>query len=145
MAAAKPTEKTMDRNEVILRGNLGDAPKIFDEPGKTPFVVFSLATNLKFKNNTGELIEITQWHQVVCSDWRAEVARHFTKGMKIHLEGYNRAREYDKGNNAKGYAHEVVALDLHEVKFAPRENAQPNPQAPNNGASDSPQAKPAYI
>lgn len=74
----------------------------------------------------------------------------FDKGMKVHIEGYLRTREFDQ-RDGKGKVTEVVALDLHEVKFAPkaatsevRAKAQARINAANARAPPD-QRRPVYI
>jgi single-stranded DNA-binding protein len=106
----------MDINHVHLQGCLGDGPKYFPAAdGKEAFASFSLATNVKVraKDAAGASVD-TQWHDIACYAWRADLAQHWKKGTRVDLIGYKRRREYAT-SGGKGYAHEVVALALHEV------------------------------
>lgn len=141
----------MDTNEVRIRGNLGADPKVFNEPNQEPFAVFDIATNLQFRSRNGEQVDRTEWHHVAAYGWRAEIAKHFTKGMKVHIEGYLRTREFDQ-RDGKGKATEIVALDLHEVKLAPKAATSEIPanvptriDSPSARAPAPDHRQPAYI
>ena len=118
----------MDINHVHLQGCLGDVPKYFDAAdGKEAFAYFSLATNVKIKGKNGTPDSTdTQWHDIVCFGWRADVARTFAKGARVDLLGYKRRREYQTPSG-KAYVHEIVAQDLHAVVVTPRESTTPAP------------------
>ena len=53
------------RNKVSLIGNLGTDPevKVFDSGKKK--VKLALATSDSYKNNHGEKVETTQWHNLI--------------------------------------------------------------------------------
>ncbi len=53
------------RNKVQLIGNLGNAPEIVNLDGGKKLAKFSIATNESYKNQKGEKITDTQWHNVV--------------------------------------------------------------------------------
>ena len=121
----------MDTNHVRLQGNLGDDPKFFSAAdGKEAFACFRMATNIKLKGKpNAEPTTDTQWHDIVCYGFRADIARTFKKGERVDVTGYKRLREYSTGTG-KGTAHEVVAQDLHAVVVIPRTTpeAAPAPQ-----------------
>ena len=124
----------MDKNQVILIGNLGDAPKHFDNPDKTEFAAFSVATNLQFKSANGDMMEETEWHRVVAFGWRASVASHFHKGERVYVEGYVRTRKYEK-EEGEGYVKEIVAQLLYPIRMIPTEDPAERPATPPPAAS----------
>ena len=109
----------MDKNQVIIIGNLGDDPKHFDNPDKTEFAAFFVATNLQFKSANGDMMEETEWHRVVAFGWRASVASHFHKGERVYVEGYVRTRKYEK-DEGEGYVKEIVAQLLYPIRTLPK-------------------------
>ncbi len=51
-------------------------------------VRFSIATSETYKNNKGERIKETQWHNVVAWGQVAEIAnKYLTKGKEVAIEG----------------------------------------------------------
>ena len=73
-------------NKVTLIGRLGKDPEIqrFDE--NMMVAKFSIATSESYKDKTGNLIENTEWHNIVI--WRklAEIAEKFLKAADVAEE-----------------------------------------------------------
>lgn len=97
-------------NKVTLIGRLGKDPEIqrFDE--NMMVAKFSIATSESYKDKTGNLIENTEWHNIVI--WRklAEIAEKFLKkGSMVYLEGKLRSRSWDDKDGTKRYTTEIVA------------------------------------
>ena len=101
------------RNKVQLIGRLGkDAETITFDDGKVK-ARFPLATNEHFRNNEGEKVERTQWHDVVAWGGLAEVAgQHLRKGLEIAVEGRLTYRTYEDGEGQTRYITEVVANEM---------------------------------
>lgn len=97
------------RNKVQLIGNLGNAPEVktFDgNSGKLARV--SLATNERYKNNKGEYVTETTWHNLVLWGKQAETAeRLFKKGSEIAVEGKIVNRSYEDKDGQKRYITEI--------------------------------------
>jgi len=96
------------RNRVQLIGHLGDDPVItkFDS-GKVK-AAFSMATTEKYKNSEGELIEDTQWHNIVMWGGMVETAeKYFKKGKEIAVLGRLTHRTFDDKEGNKKYFTEV--------------------------------------
>jgi single-strand DNA-binding protein len=51
-------------NKVILKGNVGRAPKVFLTQEGKKIVSFSLATKISWKDKSGEWQSTTDWHRV---------------------------------------------------------------------------------
>ncbi|HEX5434146.1 MAG TPA: single-stranded DNA-binding protein, partial [Candidatus Angelobacter sp.] len=75
-------------NKVILLGNLGKDPEIKYTPSGTPVARFSLATNERYKDKSGEWQERTEWHNIVAWQRLAEIVGEYVKkGSKLYIEG----------------------------------------------------------
>ena len=100
------------RNSVQLIGRLGQDPELRTfESGKTK-ATFSLATSDKYKNQKGEKVEETQWHNLVVWGRLAEIAgQYLKKGSEVAIEGKLVHRAYD-ANGEKKYFTEVSVNDL---------------------------------
>lgn len=105
-------------NKVILIGNLGKNPDVVafpqDRHDETSNVVkkasFPLATTEFRKNKSGERIEQTEWHNVVCWRTLAEIAEKILrKGTQIYVEGKLQTRSWEDKDGNKRYITEVVA------------------------------------
>lgn len=97
-------------NKVILVGNLGRDPEVRSTPSGQPVATFSLATNRKWKDQSGNRQEETEWHNVVCWGRQAEIAgQYLTKGKQIYVEGRLQTRSWeDKQSGEKKYRTEVI-------------------------------------
>src|SRR5512135_612551 len=97
------------RNSVQLIGNLGKDPelKVSDSFKKA---TFSIATTDSYKNNKGEMVKDTQWHNVIVWGKLAETAgRYLKKGSQVAIEGKLVHRVYDTGKGEKRYFTEINA------------------------------------
>ncbi len=71
---------------------------------------FTIATNENYKNDKGEKVTDTQWHNVVAWGKTAEfVEKYLSKGKEVALEGKLTHRSYEDKNGDKKYFTEVVA------------------------------------
>ena len=97
-------------NKVILIGNLGRDPEMRSTQSGQPIATFTLATNRRWKDKSGQKQEQTEWHQVVVWGRQAEVAaQYLTKGKQIFLEGRLQTRSWDdKQSGEKKYRTEVI-------------------------------------
>lgn len=101
-------------NKVILIGNLGKDPEVINSKGGMPIAKFSLATNERVKDASGEYQDRTEWHNVVAFQRTAEIAgEYLKKGGKVYIEGTLRTSSWDdKETGQKKYKTEVIANDL---------------------------------
>ncbi|MGO3184298.1 MAG: single-stranded DNA-binding protein [Aequorivita sp.] len=101
------------RNKVQLIGNLGNDPEIVNLDGGKKLAKFSVATNETYKNQKGEKITDTQWHNVVAWGKTAEIIETYvTKGKEVAIEGKLTSRSYDDKEGNKKYITEVVCNEL---------------------------------
>ncbi len=101
------------RNKVQLIGNLGNDPEIVNLDGGKKLAKFSIATNESYKNQKGEKITDTQWHNIVAWGKTAEIIENYvTKGKEVAIEGKLTSRSYDDKEGIKRYITEVVCNEL---------------------------------
>ncbi|HEX8023597.1 single-stranded DNA-binding protein [Mucilaginibacter sp.] len=101
------------RNSVRLVGNLGMDPevKVFDSSKK--MVRLSIATNESYKNDKGEKITDTQWHNLVFWGPQAKLAEDLLKkGDEVAVEGKLSNRNYTDKDGVKRYISEVVVNEF---------------------------------
>lgn len=100
-------------NRVTLLGRLGRDPETKDANG-TAICNFSIATSKKWKDDSGEKQEKTEWHNIVCFRKTAELAgKYLAKGRQVYIEGELQTRSWDdKETGAKKYKTEIVAHSL---------------------------------
>ena len=101
------------RNSVQLIGRLGKDPEMVELKSGRKLVKFSLATNESYRNQKGDKIEQTQWHNIVAWENKANFASEYLKkGMEIALEGKLIHREYETDSGEKRYASEISLNDV---------------------------------
>jgi single-strand DNA-binding protein len=101
-------------NKVILVGNVGKDPEIKYTPNGVPVAKFSLATNERFKDKSGEWQDRTEWHNVLAWQRLAEIVGEFVqKGSKLYIEGKLQSSSWeDRNSGEKRYRTEIVARDV---------------------------------
>lgn len=101
------------RNRVVLIGHLGSSPESKTLENGKAMARFSLATTESYKNDKGEKISETQWHNLVAWGKTAEIASKFLdKGKEVAIEGKLVNRNYNDKEGIKRYITEVVVNDL---------------------------------
>ena len=101
------------RNKVQLIGNLGNDPEIVNLDSGKKLAKFSIATNETYKNNKGERVTDTQWHNVVAWGKTAEVIENYvTKEKEVAIEGKLTSRSYETKQGEKRYLTEIVCNEL---------------------------------
>ena len=123
-------------NKVILKGNVGQDPKIttFDNGGKV--AQFTLATTERgFKTKDGKDIpDVTDWHNIVVKrTGLAGVCEQFVKkGTPLLIMGKIQTRQYQDNSGQTRYVTEIIVEEMellggqkHEAAPAPEPEYQP--------------------
>jgi single-strand DNA-binding protein len=99
------------RNNVQLIGRLGRDPELKEfSSGKR--ATFSIATTDTYKNQRGEKVKDTQWHNIVAWGKLAEMAENYLKkGNEVVVEGKLVHRSYET-NGEKKYITEININDI---------------------------------
>ncbi|HEU0136480.1 MAG TPA: single-stranded DNA-binding protein [Flavobacterium sp.] len=101
------------KNKVQLIGNAGNDPEIINLESGKKLAKFTVATNENYKNDNGEKVTDTQWHNLVAWGKTAEIIeKYVTKGKEIAVEGKLTHRSYEDKNGDKRYFTEVVINEL---------------------------------
>ncbi|MBI2816781.1 MAG: single-stranded DNA-binding protein [Acidobacteria bacterium] len=100
-------------NKVILVGHLGKDPEVSYTPSGQALAKFSLATNRRSKDKTGEWQDETDWHNIVAWGKTAEFcSQYITKGRLVYVEGRIQNRTWEDKEGKKRYATDIVANDV---------------------------------
>jgi single-strand DNA-binding protein len=101
-------------NKVLLLGNVGKDPEIRSTAGGMTVATFSLATADRQKDQTGNWVDKTEWHNLVCFQRTAEVVRDYVKkGTQLFIEGKIQTRSWDdKESGQKKYRTEILVNEL---------------------------------
>lgn len=99
-------------NQVMLIGNLGNAPEGRDANG-TPVCNFSLATNETYQNKAGDKVTTTQWHRITAWRGLAEISvKYLRKGSKVFVQGSLQYSKYTDKDGVERYSTEIVISEL---------------------------------
>lgn len=117
----------MSLNKVLLIGNVGKDPEIRHLEGGSSVATLTLATNERFKDRTGEVREVTEWHTVVAWGQLADLSKNYIrKGTQIFVEGSIRTRTWDDQSGVKHYATEIRANAIQLLGSRRNDGAAPS-------------------
>jgi single-strand DNA-binding protein len=104
------------KNSVRLVGNLGMDPEVKTFDVNKKLVKVSIATNESYKNDKGEKITETQWHNLIMWGAQANLAEQYLKkGDEVAIEGKLSNRSYVDKDGNKRYVSEVVVNEFLKV------------------------------
>lgn len=79
------------------------------ESTQSSVVNFTLATNRKYKNKDGNILEDAEYHRCVAYGNTAEIlGKYLTKGKKIYLEGRLRTRKWQDSEGHDRFSTEII-------------------------------------
>lgn len=106
----------MSFNKVIVVGNLGRDPEMRYTPQGTPVCTFSIASNERRKDKTGEQQDVTTWFRVTVWGKQAEtVSKYLTKGRSVYVEGRLHVEEWTDKEGKSRHTLELNASDVHFI------------------------------
>jgi len=101
------------KNSVRLMGNLGAAPEVKTIADNKKLAKFSVATNESYKNEKGEKVTETYWHNIIAWGSLAGIVEKFLeKGSEVAIEGKLTNRSYTDKDGVKRYMTEIVANEV---------------------------------
>lgn len=103
----------MNLNKVMLIGNVVRDPEMKTTTNGQNVTSFSVATNLVWKDQSGQRQEKAEFHNIVA--WRrlAEISNQYLKkGGKVYIEGRLQTRSWDDPNGIKRYRTEIIAENM---------------------------------
>jgi single-strand DNA-binding protein len=126
-------------NKVQLIGRLGKDPEIRTFEGNNKIANFTLATNERYRDKNGNMVDLTDWHNLVVKFTKqAEIAeKYLKKGMMIYVEGKLKNRSWDDKDGNKKYITEVVVESF--TMLERREDGAGNTTTPAGVTHTSPQ------
>ena len=101
-------------NKVLLLGNVGKDPEIRATGGGTTVATFGLATAERTKDQQGNWVDKTEWHNVVAYGRTAEIVRDYVKkGKELFIEGRLQTRSWDdKESGQKKSRTEIIVSEM---------------------------------
>lgn len=101
------------RNSVQLIGHLGNDPETKNLDNGKMLTKFSMATSESYKNNEGERVQDTQWHNIIAWGKTAEIAStYLKKGSEVAIEGKLIHRSYETAEGERKY---ITEINLNEM------------------------------
>lgn len=103
----------MSFNKITVVGNLGKDPELRYTPQGAAVASFSMATNEKRRDKSGELQDVTTWFKITL--WRNQAenaAKYLTKGSPVYIEGRLRIEEWTDRDGNNRYTLDVQATDM---------------------------------
>ncbi|PID83128.1 single-stranded DNA-binding protein [Candidatus Campbellbacteria bacterium] len=121
----------MNLNKVQIIGRITQPLELKTLPNGTSVLNFSVATNYVYKDQAGNKVENTEFHNVVSFGKQAQtVAQYFVKGQEIYVEGRLQTRSWDdKDSGKKMYRTEIL---LNNFEFGAKPMGQGGNAAGNN-------------
>lgn len=117
-------------NRVMIVGNLTKDPELRATTSGVPVINFRIASNRRFKDNSGEWKEDVCYVGVVAWQKLAEsCASKLKKGSAVYVEGELRSRTLDSDDGSKRSlveirAHHIQFLDKGEYQVEGKENGE---------------------
>jgi single-strand DNA-binding protein len=109
----------MSFNKIIVVGNLGRDPEMRYTPQGMAVCSFTMATNERRKDKSGEQQDVTTWFKVTVWGKQAEtVSKYLTKGRKVYVEGRLHVEEWTDRDGKQRHTLEVNATDVHFIDSA---------------------------
>lgn len=101
------------RNNVQLIGHLGKDPEVRTFESGKKMASFSIATSDTYKNQKGEKVQDTQWHNLVIWGKLADIAgQYLKKGSEVAVSGKLVHRNYETASGEKKYITEINVSDM---------------------------------
>lgn len=98
---------SLNRAQVI--GNLTRDPELRYIPSGRPVVSFGVATNRRWKDQSGEVKEDAQFHDIVAWGKLAEICNQILKkGNKVYVEGRLQTRSWEAADGSKRQRTEII-------------------------------------
>ncbi|MCF8713304.1 single-stranded DNA-binding protein [Joostella atrarenae] len=101
------------RNSVRLIGNLGNDPEVINLDSGKKLAKFSIATNENYKDQKGNVVKDTQWHNIIAWGKTADIVeKYLVKGKEVAIEGKLTSRNYDDKEGVKRYVTEINCNEI---------------------------------
>ncbi len=103
----------MSFNKIIIVGNLGRDPELRYTPQGNAVCNFSMATNEKRRDKSGELQDVTTWFRITLWGKQAENAsKYLQKGSQVYIEGRLKLDEWTDRDGNTRQTLDVTATDM---------------------------------
>ena len=131
----------MSLNRATLIGHVGQIEiKAYDgQNGPRKCATFSFATTERYRDRNGEIVNNTEWHNIVSWNHAELCEKYVQKGSLLYIEGKIRTRSWEDKHGNKRYTTEILAEKI-DLLGKPSSEQKPQQQAPVQQAQ--PQQRP---
>ncbi len=103
----------MTVNKVILVGRLGRDPEMRYMPNGEAVANFSLATEERWKDKSGQPQTRTEWHNITLFGKLGEIAsQYLIKGSQVFIEGRIQSRKYSGKDGIERTAYDIIGSEM---------------------------------
>lgn len=127
-------------NKVMLIGRIGKDPDVHTFDDGTKKISFSLATTESYRNNSGDWVDQTEWHNIVGFRYLAD--KSVAKGDLVYVEGKIKTRKYTDRDGNDRYITEIVADKINIIIRNQPGNRPPQAEEPAATQSAAPEPTP---
>ena len=122
----------MSLNKTLLIGHVGQMEiKSFDgQNGPRKCATFSLATTERYKDRSGNIVNNTEWHNIVSWNHAELCEKYVQKRSQLYIEGKLRTRSWEDQQGNKRYVTEILADKIELLGKKDNNQQQPQQQAP---------------
>lgn len=104
------------KNSVRLMGHVGQNPEVKSLSNGKKLSRFSIAINESYKNEAGEKVTDTQWHNITAWGKQAElVEKLLKKGSEVAIEGKLTNNSYVDKEGVKRYVTDIVLNEFNLI------------------------------
>ena len=121
----------MSFNKIIIVGNLGRDPELRYTPQGVAVCDFSMATNERKRDKSGEMQEVATWFRVTL--WRNQAenaAKYLKKGSQVYIEGRLSLEEWTDRDGNTRQTLQVNASEMHFIGSRGDSVSMPNDNEP---------------
>lgn len=123
-------------NMVQIIGNVTQDPDVRQIPSGAAVATITVATNRSWKDQSGQMQEESEFHNVVLWRGLADIAQQYVrKGTKVYICGYLKTRSWESQDGSKKYRTEIVADDL--MLLSPKKDGETSSLGGSNMHDDS--------
>ena len=129
----------MNLNKAQIIGRITQPLELKTMPNGNSVLNFSVATNYVYKDQGGNKVEQTEFHNIVSFGKQAEtIAQYFVKGQEIYCEGRLQTRSWDDKESGKKMYRTEIILDKFEFGAKPMGAGGATTQPASTNASVEP-------
>jgi single-strand DNA-binding protein len=100
-------------NKVMLIGNVGSEPEIRMTPSGSKVAKFSVATNRKYQDRSGQDQEKTDWHRLTFWGKLADIVEQWVKkGDRLYVEGRIEYSQTQDDQGGTRYWTDIVVSEM---------------------------------